>query len=91
MNAIAGEELYIAHRQDAQDGLSTTNDLVKVYLDPEPETFATQVREFVEYQKGYGTGWVTAVRLSVMGDKRYRIALRNLGLVPSSYVQRLDK
>lgn len=81
-----------------QDSNFTTDDIdMKLFLDPDPNIFASQLREFVEYQKVYGEGWITVVAMRVFArrnkngdDSHWKIGVQmcDLGLVPVQYIQK---
>ena len=90
--------------RDSQSGSSTSpmktdppefNFKVPLLLDPEPDLFASHIREFVEYQKIYGPGWITVLKLQVRGvidathpKKRLKVCIQDIGLVPSNLLER---
>ncbi|KAI9202336.1 uncharacterized protein BJ171DRAFT_183228 [Polychytrium aggregatum] len=62
----------------------------EVEFEPEASVIGTKLREFVGYQKAYGEGWLTGVKLTIRGSQaRVKIRLLDLGLIPGNYVQKL--
>ncbi|KAJ3105633.1 hypothetical protein HDU97_007840 [Phlyctochytrium planicorne] len=58
-----------------------------ISLIPEPASFFSQLKEFIDYQPVYGPGWITAIKVRV-NDQQGTTKLRmlDIGLVPTSYV-----
>ncbi|KAJ3396610.1 hypothetical protein HDU92_002558 [Lobulomyces angularis] len=70
---------------DAEKGLN-------IFLEPDPDVFASQLREFVEYQKVYGEGWVTVLLVKVIAgynDFDVSVNMTDLGLVPENHLEKV--
>lgn len=80
---------------------SPTPILLPLQIDPENDMFATHLREFVEYQKVYGEGWVTGFKVSCKIHKDYdtgvwstckmKMRLTEIGLIPKAMIHTLKK
>ncbi|KAI8834706.1 hypothetical protein BC829DRAFT_406968 [Chytridium lagenaria] len=59
-----------------------------ITLVPDPASFVDQIKEFLDYQPVYGSGWVTAIKVRVKEGKtgNTRLQMLDIGLVPTSYV-----
>lgn len=63
---------------------------VSIILEPPVDNFVHEVDQFLGYNKNYGDGWLTALKLKILGNwesKKIRVQLVDLGLVPGNYCQ----
>lgn len=99
---IKGSNNYVSSVAAAAEIAKRDDIEMKLFLEPDPNIFASQLREFVEYQKVYGEGWITVVAMRVMArrniqktsgadEARWKIGVQmyDLGLVPAQYVQKI--
>ena len=59
-------------------------------LDPPLEPFCGDIKQFLGFNKKYGDGWVTALKIRVYGNwktQSAKIVLRDIGLVPGNYIE----
>ncbi|KAI8895161.1 hypothetical protein BC833DRAFT_623282 [Globomyces pollinis-pini] len=67
-------------------------DLKKVLLEFEPplDDFCKEIIQFLGYNKNYGDGWLTALKVRVFGSWKTGkaiVKLKDLGLVPGNYIE----
>ncbi|KAJ3213857.1 hypothetical protein HDU67_002358, partial [Dinochytrium kinnereticum] len=62
-----------------------------ISLIPEPPSFVEQLKEFIDYQPVYGSGWVTAIKVRVKEDWKgsTRLQMLDIGLVPTTYSSKI--
>lgn len=63
---------------------------LKLSLEPDVEEFVQQLVQFLKFNKKYGDGWSTALKVKVYGSwssASAKIILKDLGLVPRNYVE----
>ncbi|KAJ3117011.1 hypothetical protein HDU96_008182 [Phlyctochytrium bullatum] len=86
------EDLSTLSTAGATGGNTNSHDPIShvpnITLIPDPPSFAEQLKEFIDYQPVYGSGWVTAIKVRVKEDRRGRTQLKmlDIGLVPTGYV-----
>ncbi|KAI8806157.1 hypothetical protein BJ742DRAFT_817749 [Cladochytrium replicatum] len=73
---------------------------LQIVTEPDREEFGAQIRQLIQYQKLYGTGWVTGVKLRVKGKGKaadwgeevtgkVKITMQDIGLLPDNYLEHL--
>jgi hypothetical protein len=63
---------------------------IELSLEPPLEEFSKQVLQFLGFNKNYGDGWLTALKVKVYGSWATgtgKVILKDLGLVPGNYVE----
>ena len=83
----------IQERWSSIDGMPSDNEERKqlnISLDPPVEPFCGDIKQFLGFNKKYGDGWVTALKIRVYGNwtkQSAKIVLRDIGLVPGNYIE----
>lgn len=63
---------------------------ITLLLEPGAQAFAHEIEQFLGYNQNYGNGWLTALKVKILGNwttKKVRVQLIDLGLVPGNYCQ----
>ena len=63
---------------------------ITVLFEPGAQSFAHEIEQFLGYNQKYGDGWLTALKVKILGNwtaKKVRVQLIDLGLVPGNYCQ----
>lgn len=58
--------------------------------EPDAETFANQIHQFLGFNKKYGDGWITAMKIKVAAGSETRVVkvwLKDIGLAPQNYTE----
>ena len=101
MSLEASEELFLVslssneiaeqvkERWASIDERDSTQSETTIILDPPVETFEKEIEKFVAYNKTYGDGWSTALKVKIFGNwesRQIRVILIDIGLIPSNYI-----
>ncbi|KAJ3305305.1 hypothetical protein HDV03_001598 [Kappamyces sp. JEL0829] len=76
-------------RWSSIDEMSVPNQELQVLLDPSIDVFEKEIEQFIGYNKNYGDGWSTALKVKIFGnwDKQLiKVILIDIGLIPSNYI-----
>ena len=63
---------------------------INIAIDPPLESFAKEIHQFLGYNKNYGDGWLTALKVKIVGNwtnEKASLQLVDLGLVPGNYCE----
>ena len=84
----------IQERWSSIDGIPEEGEdepaVLTLTVDPPVDPFCGDIKQFLGFNKKYGDGWVTALKIRVYGNwttKAAKIVLRDIGLVPGNYIE----
>ena len=63
---------------------------VAITFDPPLDSFVKEIYQFMEYNKNYGDGWLTALKVKIVGSWTKKVAtvhLADIGLIPGNYCE----
>ncbi|KAJ3271430.1 hypothetical protein HDV01_006636 [Terramyces sp. JEL0728] len=63
---------------------------VNLKMEPPAESFYKEIEQFLGYNKNYGDGWLTALKVKIYGNWTLGVSLvvmKDLGLVPGNYIE----
>ncbi|KAJ3320177.1 hypothetical protein HDV06_005654 [Boothiomyces sp. JEL0866] len=75
---------------DLEEKKSVPQKSVSIKMDPPAEAFHKEIEQFLGYNKNYGDGWLTALKVKIYGNWTLGVSLvvlKDLGLVPGNYIE----